>query len=47
MSAGGMDLKVTDNTVKREHNGQTYYMCSEQCAAYFDKDAEKFVNAVK
>ena len=27
--ACGMDVKVSDKTVKREHNGQTYYMCNE------------------
>jgi len=45
--ACGMDVKVTDKTVKREHSDQTYYMCNDDCAAHFDKDAEKFVNAVK
>ncbi|MBN2413611.1 YHS domain-containing protein [candidate division KSB1 bacterium] len=45
--ACGMDLKVNDSTVKREYNGQTYYICSDKCAAVFDKDPKKFIDAVK
>jgi YHS domain-containing protein len=38
LCACGVEMKVTDASVKREFNGEAYYFCCEGCAANFDKD---------
>ena len=47
LCACGKELAVTEKTSKLEKDGKTYYMCNEDCAAHFDKDADKFIDAVK
>jgi YHS domain-containing protein len=33
-----VDIPIDDSTPRRVYNGQTYYFCSEECAASFDKN---------
>lgn len=34
----GAEMKITEATVKRDQNGETYYFCCENCASTFDQD---------
>lgn len=38
----GMTI-ATDGALTRDHEGQTYYFCSEACAVRFDQDAAAYV----
>jgi len=40
MCTCGMGMKVSESTVTREVNGETFYFCNEKCAEAFDKDPE-------
>lgn len=45
--ACGMDVKVTDKTISRTLNGEKYYLCSDGCAAQFDKNPAKVAKMAK
>ncbi len=45
--ACGKDVKVSDKTVSRTWNGETYYLCSDGCAAQFDKTPAKVAEMSK
>ena len=38
----GMTVRKSSSTM-REHEGQTYYLCSELCLIRFDEDAAAYV----
>lgn len=38
-----LNVKVTPSTPRVEYGGRTYYFCSEECKAEFQKRPEKFV----
>jgi cation transport ATPase/YHS domain-containing protein len=40
----GMEIDPKNAAATREHMGNTYYFCSDQCAATFDGDAHKYVH---
>lgn len=42
----GMDVKVDAETTSRSNDGHTYYMCSDKCAAMFDKMPDKVIGAM-
>lgn len=41
----GMEVKVTDATLRRQYMGQTFYFCSPQCMEKFDKDPKAYVSS--
>lgn len=46
MCSCGAEIKLGDETVTREHDGETYYFCCEKCASGFEKDAGAQVKAM-
>ena len=38
-------VKVKDNTPRAEHNGQTYYFCSDDCRKKFGQNPTKYLPA--
>ena len=40
-------MQVTENTAQAtaEHNGETYYFCSQQCANKFNQEPQKYMQA--
>ncbi len=48
LCAGGCaKLKKSEAKFSAEHEGKTYYFCSEECKAAFEKDPEKFIEQHK
>lgn len=43
----GMDVSETTSTHHIEHDGQTYYFCSEHCKKDFFKQPETYLNPRK
>jgi Cu+-exporting ATPase len=43
----GMDVDSTSAADKSEYKGQLYYFCSSGCKKSFDKEPDKYVNAVE
>ena len=41
----GMDVDPAEAPAKLDHDGTTYYFCSEECKADFAADPERYVNA--
>ncbi|HET7909973.1 MAG TPA: YHS domain-containing protein, partial [Nitrospira sp.] len=41
----GMTVDPDNAAVKHEHNGQTYYFCSEHCVAKFKENPAKYGKA--
>lgn len=39
----GMKVDERKASAKAEHNGQTYYFCSNGCRSAFEKDPAKYV----
>jgi YHS domain-containing protein len=39
----GMKFDKTRAPFQREHNGETFYLCSTECAQKFDIDGEAYV----
>ena len=39
----GMDLTYETAQARSEYDGQTYYFCSLDCKATFDRDPEKYI----
>ena len=40
----GMMIRPSEAVATAEHNGQTYYFCSEDCAESFRDDPENYVS---
>ena len=40
----GMDVVVTPKSFQHEHNGKTYYFCSDHCLTKFKTDPEGFIS---
>lgn len=38
-----MEIETQSAFAKREHNGQTFYFCSQSCVDQFDKDPHRYV----
>jgi Cu+-exporting ATPase len=43
----GMDVVVTPKSFQHEHNGKTYYFCSDHCLTKFKTDPEGFISGKK
>jgi YHS domain-containing protein len=43
LPCGGHQLAVTDKTPRCEHDGVTYYFCSDACRDAFLKDPAKYL----
>jgi YHS domain-containing protein len=43
----GMTMPLQAAPLKRTHGGETFYLCSAECGAKFDADAEAYVAAAK
>jgi Cu+-exporting ATPase len=43
----GMDVHITPESLHHEHNGKTYYFCSEHCLVKFKEDPENFIKPAK
>ena len=43
----GMYLVKVDETLKCDYKGTTYYFCCKACKEKFEKEPEKYVNALK
>ena len=43
----GMDVVVTPKSLQHEHNGDSYYFCSEHCLTKFKTDPEGFISGKK
>ena len=41
----GMSVEPGSAAGKQEHNGQTYYFCSQHCLAKFKENPEKWLSA--
>lgn len=41
------EIEVTDETPRAEHEGQTYYFCSQSCHDRFLSDPAKFIARAK
>lgn len=41
----GMGIEIDSNNAHREHNGETYYFCSDHCLETFDTDPQKYSQA--
>lgn len=41
----GMEIESEDAVAKLEHEGRTYYFCSESCAEEFQENPEDYVEA--
>lgn len=39
----GMNMEPTDAVVQREHDGETYYFCSEECLQTFQSNPEPYI----
>lgn len=39
-----MDVNENKTQLKSEHMGKTYYFCSQECKAAFDKNPMKFMD---
>jgi YHS domain-containing protein len=39
----GMEINSNDAFAKREHMGQTFYVCSQSCVDQFDKDPHRYM----
>jgi P-type Cu+ transporter len=39
----GMEIKAQPAFGKREHNGETYYFCSQSCVDQFDQDSRRYM----
>ncbi len=39
----GMEIEPQSAFAKREHNGQTFYFCSQSCVDQFDKDPHRYM----
>ena len=39
----GMMVEEADAAATVEHNGQTYYFCSKDCAETFQEDPEDYI----
>lgn len=39
----GMMVEESDAAATVEHNGQTYYFCSKDCAETFEEDPEDYL----
>ena len=39
----GMQIKKSDAVASQEHNGTTYYFCSQDCADSFRESPEDYV----
>ena len=43
----GMTMPRLAAPLLREHGGETFFLCSVECAAKFDRDADAYVAAAK
>ena len=41
----GMTMRVQAAPLKREHRGDTFYLCSAECGVKFEADADAYVVA--
>jgi Cu+-exporting ATPase len=39
----GMEIDAQDAAAKSQHQGQTYYFCSEGCREKFDQNPQQYV----
>ena len=42
-----VDVDVEKSTPRVEYNGKTYYFCSDECKAKFEKNPEKYAKIAK
>jgi YHS domain-containing protein len=47
MCSCGAEMKVTDASVSKEHDGEAFYFCCDHCAAGFEKDAAGQMKAIQ
>lgn len=40
----GMSVTVTDDAITQDHDGRTYYFCSEHCAGTFEKSPREYAD---
>ena len=43
----GMTMPRAAAPLVREHSGETFYLCSAECGAKFDRDADAYIAASK
>jgi P-type Cu+ transporter len=43
----GMVIEPAKAAAETTYRGQTYYFCSQECKAKFDKDPQKYANQVQ
>jgi Cu+-exporting ATPase len=43
----GMDVDISPASLQHEHNGKTYYFCSEHCLTKFKTDPEGYISSKK
>lgn len=43
----GMTMPRQAAPLTREHDGETYFLCSAECGTKFDRDADAYIAAAK
>jgi YHS domain-containing protein len=42
----GMELTPDDAVAETDYGGETYYFCSDECRAEFDRDPERYATSI-